>query len=146
MDPATLSVLGCLELVNIELLYKHWLNNVWQDVYTGRSVKNTLRAHSRQVVQHEPKMVEEKNNITILYVMPIHTDREISANRPDIVIKTIGIRNTLSLMWLYPLIKILPPRFPKKVSKHKDHEIEITRMWQMKTEIIPVVVRCVRND
>ena len=27
------------------------------------------------------------NDITILYDMPIHTDREISANRPDIVIK-----------------------------------------------------------
>ena len=86
---------------------------MWQDVYTGRSVKNTLRALSRQVVQHEPKMVEEKNDITILYGMPIHTDIEISANRPDIVIKTIGIRNTLSLMSLYPLIKILPPGFPK---------------------------------
>ena len=27
------------------------------------------------------------NDITILYDMPIHTDREISTNRPDIVIK-----------------------------------------------------------
>ena len=27
------------------------------------------------------------NDITILYDMPFHTDREISANRPDIVIK-----------------------------------------------------------
>lgn len=30
---------------------------------------------------------EEKDNITILYDMPIQTDREISANWPDIVIK-----------------------------------------------------------
>ena len=57
------------------------------------------------------------NDITILYDMPIHTDREISTNRPDIVIKNnrdkkctlVGNRN-------YP------------------------SMWQMKTEIIPVVV------
>ena len=27
--------------------------------------------------------------------------------------RTIGIRNALSLMWLYPLIKIPPKRFPK---------------------------------
>ena len=27
------------------------------------------------------------NDVTILYDMPIHTDREISTNRPDIVIK-----------------------------------------------------------
>ena len=31
--------------------------------------------------------------------------------------RTIGIiRNALLLMWLYPLIKILPPRFPKNYS------------------------------
>ena len=54
------------------------------------------------------------NDITILYDMPIHTDREISAN-PVLTLssRTIGIRNALSLMWLYPLIKIPPKRFPK---------------------------------
>ena len=37
--------------------------------------------------KHETKTVEEKNDITILYGIPIHTDRKISANRLDIVIK-----------------------------------------------------------
>ena len=42
-------------------------------------------------------------------------------------------------MWLYPLIKILPPKFPKKSFKYKDLKTEITGMWQMKTEIIPII-------
>ena len=46
------------------------------------------------------------------------------------MIMIIGIRNVLSLMWLYLLIKIPPPRFPKS----------FPRMWQMKIEKIPVVV------
>ena len=36
---------------------------------------------------HEPQTVTEKDNITILWATPIQIDREIKANRPDIVIK-----------------------------------------------------------
>ena len=36
---------------------------------------------------HEPQTVTEKDNITILWDTPIQTDREIKANRPDIVVK-----------------------------------------------------------
>ena len=53
------------------------------------------------------------NDITILYDMPIHTDREISTNRPDIVIKNSRDKKCALIMWLYPLIKIPPKRFPK---------------------------------
>ena len=35
----------------------------------------------------------------------------------------------------YALIKILLPWVSEKLSKYEDLQIEITRMWQMKTEI-----------
>ena len=64
-------------------------------------------------------------------------DRKISANRADVVIKNIRDKKcTLSLMWLYLLIKIPPPRFPERLSKYKDLEIEITRTWQMKKGLV----------
>ena len=37
--------------------------------------------------EHEPKTVTENESVTILWDMPIHTDRTIAANRPDIVLK-----------------------------------------------------------
>ena len=83
--------------------------------------------------------MEEKNDITILYDMPIHTDREISENRPDnrekkctqnVVVKSSD-KNAFT-------------KVSEKLSKYKDLEKEITRMWQMETEISPVVVDALR--
>ena len=45
--------------------------------------------------EHEPQTVTEKDNITILWDMPIQTYREIKANRPDIVIKNKQEKNCL---------------------------------------------------
>ncbi|CAH3147897.1 unnamed protein product, partial [Porites lobata] len=60
--------------------------------------------------EHEPETVihNKDNNITIMWDMPVNTDRTITANRPDII--------------------------------YKDLELEIQRMWHMKTVVIPVVV------
>ena len=90
--------------------------------------------------KHEPKMVEQKNDITILYDMSIHTDREISANRPDIVLKNNQDKKCTLIDVAIPSDKNTSNKVSEKLSKYKDLEIEITRMWQMKTEIIPVVV------
>ena len=61
------------------------------------------------------------NDITILYDMPIHTDREISANRPDIVIK-----NNMDKKCAIPPDKNTSTKVSKKLSKYKDLEIEIS--------------------
>ena len=37
--------------------------------------------------EHKPETVTENEEVTILWDMKIHTDRELSANKPDIVIK-----------------------------------------------------------
>ena len=37
--------------------------------------------------EHKPETVTENEEVTILWDLQIHTDRELSANKPDIVIK-----------------------------------------------------------
>ena len=36
---------------------------------------------------HIPKPVYEKGDFTVLWNQAVHTDREVTANRPDIIIK-----------------------------------------------------------
>ena len=79
-------------------------------------------------------------NITIMWDMPVNTDRIITANRPDINVKD-------SMNFTCKLIDItvtsdrnIALKEIEKKSKYKDLELEIQRMWYMKTVLIPVVV------
>ena len=67
------------------------------------------------------------NDITILYDMPIHTDREISANRPDILIKNNRDKKCALIDVAIPSDKNTSKKISKKLSKYKDLEIEISR-------------------
>ena len=65
------------------------------------------------------------NDITILYDTPIHTDREISTNRPDIVIKNnrdkkctlvdVAIPSDKNSSTNFPSIKIWKSKLPEHV-------------------------------
>ena len=91
--------------------------------------------------EHDPKSVEENDDIAIFCDMPIHIDREISANRPDIVIKNNRDKKCILIDVAIPSDKNTKYiKVSEKISKCQDLEIEITRMWQMKTEIISVVI------
>ena len=68
------------------------------------------------------------NDITILYDMPIHTDREISTNRPDIVIKNSRDKKCALIDVAIPSDKNTSKKISKKLSKYKDLEIEIS--WE----------------
>jgi hypothetical protein len=46
------------------------------------------KASKRQIThKHTPKSVCEREDVTVLWNQEVHTDREVIANRPDIIIK-----------------------------------------------------------
>jgi len=90
--------------------------------------------------EHEPTTVTEKNNITILGDMPIHTDRTIAANRPDIVLKNKKDKTCLLIDMTVPLDANTSVKITEKLNEYKDLEIEIERMWWLKTTTVPVVI------
>ncbi len=83
-------VSGCSEVAKTESIQRH--NIKQQPTYTGKSADNI---RSRQLTSGTNS--SPTHEITILWDMPIQTDREIKANRPDIVIK-----NTTTKEWRPP--------------------------------------------
>ena len=80
------------------------------------------------------------NNITIMWDMPVDTDRTITANRPDIIVKD-SVYSTCKLIDMtVPSDRNIALKETEKKCKYKDLELEIQRMWHMKTVVIPVVV------
>ena len=73
-------------------------------------------------------------------MVPIQTDLEIKANRPDIVIKDKQEKSCLLIDMSIPTEKNTSVKVTEKLSKYKDLEIEIERMWGMKATTIPVVI------
>ena len=84
--------------------------------------------------EHEPKTVTENDSVTILWDMPIHTDRTIAANRPDIVLKNKKDKTCLLIDMTTPLDTNTLVKTTEKLTKYKDLEIEVERMLGLKTK------------
>ena len=79
--------------------------------------------------------------ITILWNQQIQTDRTIPNNKPDIIIRD-NEKGTCMLMDVAisgdrDVIK----KEAEKIIKYKTLTVEIQRMWNVKTKVIPVIIR-----
>ena len=79
-------------------------------------------------------------NASILWDFSIHTDRIIQANRPDIIIKYFKEQTCLLIVMGIPTDHNIAVKEFDKLSKYKDLEIEICRMWNLKATTVPVIV------
>ena len=128
---------GCPVLALKEYKLRH--DRVGQ--YIHWSVCKQVNApHAEHWYEHHPDPVTETQDVTILWDFSVHTDRTIKANRPDIIIKDRKKKQCLLIDMTIPSDKNISLKEFEKLSKYKDLEIETTKMWQLKTTTIPVVV------
>ena len=119
-------VSGCPELAKTEYTYRcmcaaaHIHRKICKEF--GIEVKERW-------YEHEPKTVIENDSVTILWEMSLHTDRTIAANRPDIVLKNKKDKTCLLIHMTIPLDTSTSVKTTEKLTKHKDLEIEVERMW-----------------
>ena len=76
-------VAACPGLAKTEYLHRH--NK--EATYLHWNICKEMNVDSNENwYEHEPQTVTEKDKITMLWNMPIQTDREIKANGPEIII------------------------------------------------------------
>ena len=78
--------------------------------------------------------------MTILWDFPIRTDRTIQANRPDIIIKHKQNKTCQLIDMSVSSDSNISAKEFEKLSKYKDLETEIAKMWKMKTKTLAVIV------
>jgi hypothetical protein len=78
--------------------------------------------------------------VTILWNQQVQTDRTIPNNKPDIIIwdneKGTCMLIDIAILGDRNVIK----KEAEKILKHKDFIIEIQRMWNVKTKVMPVII------
>jgi hypothetical protein len=91
--------------------------------------------------EHVPKSVETNRGgkVTILWNLQVQTDRTIPNNKPDIVIRDNENRTCKLIDVAIPGDRNVIQNEAEMILKCKDLTIEIQRVWNVKTWIIPII-------
>ena len=80
-----------------------------------------------------PKPVCEEGDVKVLWNQAVHTDREVTANRPDIIIKNKK-EETCTLM------DVAIPADRNVVQKESEKKLKYKSLWNLKCTIVPVII------
>ena len=90
--------------------------------------------------EHEPEAVIENNQCKILWDFEVQTDHVIKERRPDLVVVDKEKRICQIVDFAIPYDTKIMEREVDKITKYQDLGRELRRLWNMKTEIVPVVI------
>jgi len=101
-----------------------------------------LQLDKKHWYEHVPKSVEtgQGGNVTILWNQQVQTDRIIPNNKPDIIIRDNEKRTCMLIDVAISGDSNVIKKEAEKFLKYKDLTIEVQRMWNVKTKVIPVII------
>ena len=90
--------------------------------------------------EHESESVLEKEDYKILRDFSIHTDHVIEAWRPDLVVVDKKRRTCKIIDFAVPRGSRIKEKEEEKIERYKDLRRELSKIWDVKVKIIPLVV------
>ena len=110
------------------------------DLISSNCTHNLYNNNNNNNNNNNTKPVCGKGDVTVLWNQAVHTDREVTANRPDIIIKNKKEKTCTLIDVAIPADRNLEEKEAEKKLKYKSLCIEIQRMWNLKCTIIPVII------
>ena len=80
------------------------------------------------------------NKVEILWDMILNTDREVGANRPDIVVRDKRGGKVYIIDISCPSDVNVNKKEHEKISKYSGLRVELGKMWRSECVVIPVVI------
>jgi len=101
-----------------------------------------VQLDKRHWYEHVPQSIEtgQGGNVTILWNQQVQTDRTIRNNKPDIINRDNEKRTCMLIDAAISGDRNVIKKEAEKILKYKDLIIEIQRMWNVKTKVIPVII------
>ena len=92
--------------------------------------------------EHLPKSVEisQGGKVTVLWNQQIQTDTTIPNNKPDVLIRDNENETCILIDNANSGDRNVIKKEAEKILKHKVLTIEIQRMWNVKTKVIPIII------
>lgn len=134
-------IAGCQNLANTEYLHRHNLtaNIIHQELalhYGIIPVKDAVPYY-----EYKPQPVLENQNCRLYYDVPIHTDKTITANRPDIVIHNLMEKTAVFIDVTHPNDHNIDKAQSEKIQKYVPLTSEYKDIYKLKSvQTIPIVI------
>jgi len=101
-----------------------------------------VELNNKHWYKHVPKISRNNHEgkVTILWNQQVRTDRTIPNNKPDIIIRDNKQGTFMLIDVAIPGNRNVIKTESEKILKYKDLIIKIQRMWNVKAEVISVII------
>jgi len=128
---------GCPILAKNEYLMRHnkVCTHLRYSIYKALGIQTTDKWYT-----HMSKPAYEEGDVTVLWNQAVHTNTEVTANRPDMTIKNKKEKTCTLIDVAIPAERNVMEKEAEKKLKYKSLCIEMQRMWNLKCTILPVII------
>jgi len=113
--------------------------NICNSICKALGIETTDKWYTRARAHTHTQPVCEQEDVTVLWHQGVHTNREFTANRPDMIIRNKQEETCILTDVAVPADRNVVQKEGGKKLKYKSLCIEIQQTWNLKCKTVPVI-------